>query len=384
MNLRSVLLGFTILPVVALACLNDRDTLAFEKRNVDAISRVTNETDARERELAVQEIVLRAIGGRFERFPARYYQMRIDRLEAQPSLSAREFDDLAVAYDRLGKVDRAISALLKSRPIRKTTDDQYRFHANYGTFLVHRWIVNGHQAKDVGTLEKSIAEIQSALKINPASHFGREKVQLKLEQFWRESATSRSPKPLDSYFDETGVDEQAQVGFAGLIMMGLAYELPDAYIALADANRLNMVEDSVLQDFARLRAIELGQEKVRPVGKFSQDENDPSFPIANSNARVEYRQLRGDGETVYQKRLAYMNARFDKGQHPDTHPDFWSEWQEPAYPVLNVVPDPTYRSTPVGPMSPAVATAMLVGAGLVICVIMALVAWIGGRLRRRA
>jgi tetratricopeptide (TPR) repeat protein len=379
-----VLLGLTILPVVALACLNDRDTLAFEKRNVDALARVTQEKDPVKHDKAVEEIILRAIGGRFDRFPARYYQMRIDRLEAQPKLSAREYDDLAVAYDRLAKVDRAIKVLQTSRSARTTTDDQYRYHANYGTFLVHRWILNGHLAKDVGTLDQSIAEIQSALKINPASHFGREKVQLKLEQFWRESATSRSPKPLDSFFGEYGIDEDAQVGIAGLIMMGLAYELPDAYLALAKSNSLSRVDQSVLYDFAGLRVVDLDPEKIKPIGKFSEIEDDSIYATGNPNANEQYKQLRRDGETVYQKRLAYMNARFDKGQHPDTHADFWKEWEEPPYPVLNVVPDPTYRRTPLGPMSPAVATAMLVGAGLVICVIMALVSWIWGRLRRRA
>lgn len=56
MNLRSVLLGLTILPVVALACLNDRDTLAFEKRNVDALASVTNEANSDQRAAAVKKL----------------------------------------------------------------------------------------------------------------------------------------------------------------------------------------------------------------------------------------------------------------------------------------------------------------------------------------
>jgi hypothetical protein len=32
-----------------------------------------------------------------------------------------------------------------------------------------------------------------------------------------------------------------------------------------------------------------------------------------------------------------MNTRFERNQHPDTHPDFWKEWKPAAAPSLDVV-----------------------------------------------
>jgi hypothetical protein len=54
----------------------------------------------------------------------------------------------------------------------------------------------------------------------------------------------------------------------------------------------------------------------------------------------DYLRLREDGTKVHQARLAYMNARFGRGEHPDTHPAFWSEWKEPAFPVLKRIGGP--------------------------------------------
>jgi hypothetical protein len=167
--MKKALLALTLLVATsAYPCINDRDTLAFELRNVDAIKRVRTETNHRKKAEAAQEIALKAIGGRFEQYPPKYYEMRIARLEAQPSLTALEYDDLAVAYERLGKTDKAIDILLASKPQRKTKDDAYRFHANYGTFLVHKWLAQ-EDRDDKKVLKQSIAEIETALKINPGS-----------------------------------------------------------------------------------------------------------------------------------------------------------------------------------------------------------------------
>ncbi len=323
-----------LVPATLFACINDRDTLAFEIRNVDALSRITNETDSRKRTAAVQELALRAIGGRFERFPNRYYQMRIDRLEKQKSLTAAEYDDLAVAYDRLGKVDQAIKILLASKSHRTSKDDEYRFHANYGTFLVHRWIVNGHTEADKKTLKQSIAEIEAALKINPNSHFGREKVQLALEKSWLAGSIPSTEQRILK--GDAGV-----VGISGIIMMGLGYELVDAYLLMQTIWLQGQASQSNLHSFSMIRAKELQAQGKRGILQ------GVSAPTRYNDADVkEYERLRKDGEDVHQARLAYMKPRFDWGRHPDTHPDFWSEWKEPAVPVLNIVPDPVRASGP--------------------------------------
>ncbi len=379
MKIRSLMLGFVILPGMASACINDRDTLAFEKRNVDAVARVTNEKDPDKKAKVVQEIVLRAIGGRFDRFPPRYYEMRIARLEAKPTLTAQEYDDLAVAYDRLGQVDRAISIILDSQKSRKSADDQYRFHANYGTFLVHRWILNGQKPTEIKTLDQSIAEIEAALKINPSSHFGREAVQLKLQQFWHYSALGKPRKPIEWHFGNSWTKQETQVGLAGLIMMGLAYELPDAYIALSAAPHLGHVK-SRLPEFAWLRNRELKEAGISTVGDFSTYNlihHDAEFSGASM---AEYQGLRQDGDDVYHRRLAYMNSRFAMGQHPDTDPDFWNDWQEPPYPVLKVVPDSSVMITPIGRLTPTIVNAAIALGAIFLTSVTAAIFW---RRRRR-
>jgi hypothetical protein len=317
--MRRFAITLVLAPVLATACINDRDTLAFEERNVDALNRITKEKYLRKKATAIQELALRAIAGRFERFPARYYQMRIERLEALPKLTAFEYDDLAVAYDRIGKVDKAISIILDSRKHRNSKEDEYRFHANYGTFLVHRWIANGHKDSDVGTLKESISEIEKALAIDPASHFGRERVQLALEKSWLPNGPEFK---LES--------KEAMVGLAGIVMMWLAYELPDAYAHMAKTPLPGQASNTLLPVFARQRYFELVGKGVEPI---SAPEIRPS--PATEDEKEDYRTLREDGDDVHQARLEYMSERFDRGEHPDTHSDFWSDWEEPAYPVLN-------------------------------------------------
>ncbi len=305
------------------ACINDRDTLAFELRNVDAIKRIRQETDYRKKGDAAHEIALRAIGGRFERFPAKYYEMRVARLEALSTLSANEYDDLAVAYERLGNTDKAIGILLESKPHRKSKDDSYRFHANYGTFLVHKWLAQKDRT-DKKALKQSIAEIEAALKINPDSHFGRENVQLELERLW---LTGKAVEIEDS------VD--LIVGLAGIAMMGLGYELPDAYYLMTD---LHLGADtSIMDSLALSRAKELVTEgKAFVSQKLDSKEVSKDFGPEVGKA---YKELRVDGQTVHHARLAYINSRLERGEHPDTHADFWNEWQEPAFPVLKRIPD---------------------------------------------
>ncbi|MFY9234028.1 MAG: hypothetical protein WAO58_06145 [Fimbriimonadaceae bacterium] len=314
---------------IAQACINDRDTLSFEIRNVDALNRITNETDFRKKAAAIQELALKAIGGRFERYPPKYYEMRIERLEAKPSLTAAEFDDLAVAYDRLGKVDRAIGIILESEKERKTGEDTYRFHANYGTFLVHQWIVRGASRKNINLLKRSIQQIQAALKINPNSHFGRERAQLQLQLSWLYPGKNGL-----NYEKVRGMlsNEDLLVGLAGISMMGLGYELPDLYMLMAKSYLVGGASTSMLQEFAALRAREL----VSQGKPFIVEQHIPPSR-GTDEVRQAYVKLRRDGQRVHIARLAYMNPRLERGEHPDTNPNFWADWEEPAVPVLRII-----------------------------------------------
>jgi hypothetical protein len=163
--------------------------------------------------------------------------------------------------------------------------------------------------------------------------------------------------------------------------MGLAYELPDAYIALSAAPQYERIE-SRLPDFAWLRNRELKEAGISAVGEFSTynlNHPDAEF-IGDSTA--EYERLRQDGDDVHQQRLAYMNARFAKGQHPDTNPEFWNEWKEPPYPVLKVVPDPSVTVTPIGRLTPTVVNAAIALGAILLSLVTAAIFWRKRRRRR--
>ena len=113
------------------ACLWDRDTPQSEAKGMPDVAA--------------------ALTGRFERNPPLYYEMRLARVEKYlqdhpEDLAA--YDDAGVACDRLGRDDEAI--LWMDRKLKQmqsqNTDDQkhiYRYHANRGTFMVHRWLRQG-------------------------------------------------------------------------------------------------------------------------------------------------------------------------------------------------------------------------------------------------
>lgn len=317
--MRTAALALLIAPALAQACINDRDTLAFEMRNVDAIRQIKQQADRAKRGLAVEELALRAIGGRFERYPAPYYEMRIQRIGARPK-DAAEADDLAVAHDRLGRIDDAIRILLATKPLRKSEDDWYRLHANYGTFLVHRWVAGGAKKEDYATLDQSIRQIEKAIQIRPDSHFGREAVQLELEKAWRRQ--EEWPRRGSMTY------EDLVVGASGIAMMGLGYELPDVYALIGSYGVAGQASVSSRIAFAGHRYAELEAQGKLPVSIRK------SSPNPDNSMLSDYRRLRADGQRVHEARTAYMLARLNRGEHPDTHPGFWSEWREPAFPTL--------------------------------------------------
>ena len=163
----ALLLG---LPLSVAACLWDRDTPADEARGLPEVVAV--------------------LTGRFERNPPLFYEMRLDRvtdhLQSHPEDLAA-YDDAGVACDRLGRGDEAISWMEKkraqldgldaSRP--EVKEQLYRYHANLGTFLVHRWVRQGADRAKIDEVKAARDEIARAIEINPNAHFGREKYQLR-------------------------------------------------------------------------------------------------------------------------------------------------------------------------------------------------------------
>lgn len=222
------LLILTSVPV--LACIWDSDTIDDELRGVP--------------EAAVLAT------GRWYRHGQAYYEERVLALGSKESLTLEEFDDLAVAYERLGRREEALKALKrKLRKLQETPnrEHQYRYHANKGTILAH-----------LGRFDEAVRELNKALEINPDAHFGRERYQIDLIRYvaaakknpelWSEHnflswagyesgwpTTLLRPSNYRASFEAAKRDDTADAfqAIAGMLRFG-GLEGPELYRALGD------------------------------------------------------------------------------------------------------------------------------------------------------
>eukprot|EP00913_Durusdinium_trenchii_P013370 g12551.t1 len=127
---------------------------------------------------------LELITGKFLRHSQEYYRWRIadriKKLQKDPQNLAL-YDDLAVAYDKVGEHKKAIETILKKDALKP---GMYKTIANLGTFYIHD-----------GQLEKGLEQIRRAIKINPDAHFGREVYQQLLVEYVLERRRGRDGKP---------------------------------------------------------------------------------------------------------------------------------------------------------------------------------------------
>ena len=314
-------------PIPLTACLWDSDTLATEARGMPEVVRV--------------------ITGRFERNPPLYYEMRLERvskdLERDPS-QLELYDDAGVACDRLGRDDEAIGWMekkvaeldKKEHTETETTEQRYRYHANLGTFLVHRWFKNGADRSKMEDLSAGREQIAKAIEINPDAHFGREKYQLKvidwiLKQPECDAKNSRpiptfldDMRPLGAYGTQEGGTDETIRGLTGLIALGNAWESVDVFSALTVA----LYESGRKTSFAflsRLRAEELVEQgkstlvSGAPKGTalkarlFSPLHDVPSAS-EERDLRTTYQTLRDEADQWQRERTNYMMARLKTGQ----------------------------------------------------------------------
>ncbi|HVK05509.1 MAG TPA: hypothetical protein VM490_18690 [Armatimonadaceae bacterium] len=347
--LLALLLALAAVPVCA--CINDRDTLAMEGKRFPGLAEV--------------------ITGRFERNPPLYYEMRVARVAKELTANPAKldlYDDIAAALDRLGRDDEAIAWMEKKRARLAGTpergEDWYRYHANVGTFKVHRWLHDGADRKRIGEVKAARAHIAKAIHLKPDAHFGREKYQL-LAMDWiiepRRSVSqyvssprgakekiTRGPVPI-SYLlladlklarpsVGPGTREEQITGLSGLVVLGAAWESVDIFASLADV--LSRGRDESLAALALLRLDELtanGRKSLlagHPAVKdwretLSLDQNDYRARRAvNDELTAKYRALRNEADAWQKARTEFMLARLRAGMHPDTHPDFWRGYVE--------------------------------------------------------
>jgi hypothetical protein len=359
--MRRMLTVFALLLMLTLpvaACLWDRDTPANEAKGMPEVVAV--------------------LTGRFERNPPLFYEMRLVRvaahLERRPGDLAA-YDDAGVACDRLGRGDEAISWMARKlarlekldASLPDVKEHRYRYHANVGTFLVHRWARQGADRTKIGEVKAARDEIAKALEINPNAHFGREKYQMRTLEWIVNPPTVEGSRSLpnllgwsfdDIYGQHTDPKEadEAVRGLAGLIVLGNAWESVDVFHALNVALQRDSLGHTrgrdggrnTLAHFAWLRCRELidaGKGSMLPDSPRGDALKAllprPDFVKADVLLDPAFRKLRTDANAWHAARGEFMTRRLNEGRHPDTDPSFWNGYIERPAPSLprKSVPD---------------------------------------------
>lgn len=127
------------------------------------------------------------VAGHFVRHSTAYYEWRISDRTAKPidQRTPLDFDDIAVAYDKLGQHDKAIDTL-HAKIERWPDERRYESEANLGTFHIH-----------AGHFEEGLQHINRAIEINPDAHFGREIYQKLLVEYVIEARRRDDQLPLN-------------------------------------------------------------------------------------------------------------------------------------------------------------------------------------------
>lgn len=368
------------------ACLWDSDTLADEaKKHGDIVEIIT---------------------GRFPRNPPLYYEMRLERVSKELSSNPDEledYDNAGVACDRLGRGDEAIEWMGKKRQalersgLPKDHDHWYRYHANLGTFLAHRWFRNGKDFSDMRDFEQGAEHIRQALEINPNAHFGREEYQLKfMEWVLAKPETIAIDKYNNNYLrnflsltPENRLSEKelekASEGLLGLIALGNAWESIDVFNALNHVH--GCLNNTSICYLAESRAQELAEggkvptlwdsESTKTLGRLLDARQFNHFEPKHF---PDYKKLRDNAARWHIGRTAFMVKQLKAGLHPDTHGDsFWDGYRE--LPKVNLRHSSFFkywenyaRSNPEGLLLSLVAGLALLTA---MCIILALmIRWI--------
>ena len=336
--MRKILLFLLLFTSLAFACLWDRDTLA-------------EEAEGRPGSLKI-------IVGWFDRYPPTYYEMRLERVSRELEVTPNDLglhDDAAVACERLGRIDEAIGwmarkkSLLDSLPESEAKEHRYRYLSNLGTFHLHRWITQPQTQREseLSDLRQSEKLIAQAIEDNPDAHFGREIYQLMAIRWLLWDGVSPIQEQEDTLFthDEThwvevpmrGPELGHIDGISGLIQLGLAWESPDAFRTLAaalDSNELSSIAELAYQRESEL--LSAGKGSLHPVAEVREliPPGKSRFLLEKDRQRVRdyFPIARVAAERRNEAWIAYQEARFAKGMHPDTHPDFWEAWTEPDFP----------------------------------------------------
>ncbi len=146
--------------------------------------------------------------GRWHRHSEAYYHDRVAKLNAKPEMELADFDDLAVAHEHLGQRDQAIEVMARKAKALAANPDkehQYRYHANLGTFYAHS-----------GQFDDALAQLRTAVEINPDAHFGRERYQIELIEYVAEAKQDAEVWRRRSFLRNAGYLLNVHIGGEGL------------------------------------------------------------------------------------------------------------------------------------------------------------------------
>lgn len=356
----------------AQACIWDYDTLAIELKGLPAV-----------RDVAV---------GVFDRFPAKYYEMRIERLSKLLENTPHDLDALdsiAVAYDRIGESTKAIEwmavkkAALDARDTAEASKsgdgdgsedsadgdaesadvdfDRYRYLANLGTFYAHRWVKSANKFDDMKDLDSAIEYISAAIEENPDAHFGREVYQLKALEWLRDTAAAGYDAKLHKMlpdmlglsakraFHSTGDNEKLKEfgledsieGLTGIIVQGAAWQSVDVFYALYLALITDGKHSAALYVMQRIKELvddgkgsiikgaPTGAALIKAMSVYSLVDDPDQVTV-----RSDYKKMRAWAKDWQEARENFMAKQFAAGKHPDSDEDFWSDFEAPERPEL--------------------------------------------------
>ncbi len=292
------------LSAAALPCINDLDTKRIEK----------------ETRFDVRSMV----AGRYEVNPPVYFEMRVERLKKEIAKGTSDpnlYDDLSVAYERLGKTDEAIKVINQKLKLKNkfTSEDSYKFHANLGTFLAHKALAAKSGEPDKTLLKEALNHLEKAVKINPEAHFGREAAQIELVRALAEGL----PEP--KYFEHSDKTKNA---YFGLAVMGAAQESPDVWVLAARHSTYRQSDRQLIYE----RINNFPEEKDFIFPALEREFTEGSNADLTAKERLAVEELVGalmdNGERFQANREKFILSRAEEGRHPDTDPDFWDGYKE--------------------------------------------------------
>ncbi len=314
--------GAAAAAALAVACVWDSDTLAAEAKGVPD--------------------VVNALVGRIDTNPPLYYEMRLDRAakaieagESKPEL----YDDAAMAADRLGRSEEALEWMAKKEALLDTwkveegadpmTDPAYRFYANRGTLYAHKWLKDKMPA-DLSLLDKAIADLGKAIEINPDAHFGRESVQLAVIQMLaahRDESRGKSPEKIWNELIAQEGREKVRQGVIGIMALGAGSQSRDMVNLLIATFEPEMGAMAQLGHFRAAELEGMGFPEVLPSSGLARDAVMAGSKLEDQ-IRKQFKELRDEAEKINQSRTDFMMPKLEAGEHPDTHPEFWSGYEE--------------------------------------------------------